>query len=172
MLTMAIIGVAYTSFTGRSLHLYWQILAPVYGLICVFAGWRQVDSSEARLSLVWTQALHWLAFLVAMNIIYSPDVRDVENNNSAGLNLMTLLALGTFVAGVHVRSWQICAVGCLLALSVPAIAWVEQSALFLLLVFILSVFIIASIWWTLRSQRHRTRETANTSSLTSKVTDL
>jgi hypothetical protein len=155
MLVMAIIGVAYTSFTGRSLNLYWQTLIPVYGIICVHAGWRRFDDPEARLGLIWTQVLHWLAFLVAMNIIYSPDVRDIENNNAAGLNLMILLALGTFVAGVHVRAWQICAVGCLLALSVPAMAWVEQSALFLLLAFAFAVFVVASLWWTLRSQRRK-----------------
>lgn len=153
MLIMAIVGVAYTSFTGRPLNLYWQTLIPVYGIICVHAGWRRFDEPEARLALIWTQALHWLAFLVAMNIIYSPDVRDIENNNAAGLNLMILLALGTFVAGVHVRAWQICAVGCLLALSVPAMAWVEQSALFLLLAFAFAVFVVASLWWTVRSQK-------------------
>ena len=33
------------------------------------------------------------------------------NPNATSLGMMTLLALGTFVAGVQARVWQICAVG-------------------------------------------------------------
>ena len=41
-----------------------------------------------------------------------------------------LLALGTFLAGVHLLSLQIGFLGVALALAVPAISWVKQSALF------------------------------------------
>jgi hypothetical protein len=41
---------------------------------------------------------------------------------------LTVLALGTFTAGIHIASWCICLVGVVLALGVPAIAWLEQSA--------------------------------------------
>jgi len=49
-----------------------------------------------------------------------------------GLALLMLLALGTFVAGVHI-AWQICILGLIMALAVPAIAWLTSYALFLTL---------------------------------------
>ena len=56
-----------------------------------------------------------------------------------------LLALGTFVAGVHV-SWQICVLGLIMALCVPAIAWLKQSALFLLLAVVLLIGLGITFW--------------------------
>ena len=47
------------------------------------------------------------------------------NAPATGLALLMLLALGTFVAGVHV-SWHICALGIAMALFVPAIAWLAE----------------------------------------------
>lgn len=154
MLTMALIGVGMESFTGRSMDSYWLILAPLYAVMCIVAGWKKVDDKERRLRLVWKQGLHWLAFLVAMLLVTSPEVRGVENNNAAGLNLMTILASGTFVAGVHAEAWQICVVGALLVLSVPAIAWVEQSALLIsLLIPVLALLAIGPILWAAHTQK-------------------
>jgi hypothetical protein len=153
MLTMALVGVGAVSFTGRSLDGYWLILAPLFAVMCVVAAWQKVEDNEGRIRLVWKQSLHWLAFLVAMLLVTSPEVRGVENNNAAGLNLMTILASGTFVAGVQVEAWQICVVGALLALSVPAIAWVEQSALLISLIPMFALLALGSILWAARAER-------------------
>jgi hypothetical protein len=50
--------------------------------------------------MIWTQALHWLAFLVAMNIVLLANVQLTLTATATGLTLLMLLALGTFVAGV------------------------------------------------------------------------
>src|SRR5260370_15249044 len=98
----------------------------------VISGWRQIETPAEHLQLVVTQVLHWLAFLVAMWLMFLPEVRGVVNDNATSLALLILLALGTFVAGVHAAVWRICAVGIFLALSVPAGAWVQASHLVLL----------------------------------------
>ena len=97
------------------------------GLLCVTMGWLNNHDSKARFRMVWSQALHWLAFLVAMNIVLLPAVQKMLTSAATGLGLLVLLALGTFVAGVHV-SWQICVLGLIMALCVPAIAWLTESA--------------------------------------------
>ena len=56
-------------------------------------------------------------------------------------------ALGTFVAGVHLLSWEICVLGLVMALGVPAIAWIEQSALLLVLAAVVLVLIAAAFLW-------------------------
>jgi hypothetical protein len=71
------------------------------------------------------------------------DVSRMMNADASALAALTVLALGTFTAGIHIASWRICLVGVVLALGVPAIAWLEQSALLLLLVAVVLVALIA-----------------------------
>jgi hypothetical protein len=124
--------VAYTSVSQQPLIGYWEFLAVAIGLVCVTTGWLHIHDPKARFRMVRTQALHWLAFLVAMNIVLLPDVQRLLNAPATGLALLMLLALGTFVAGVHV-SWHICVLGVIMALCVPAIAWLAESPLLLVL---------------------------------------
>jgi hypothetical protein len=153
VLILVVFGVAYTSFAKTPITTYWIVLAPFIGLICVIARWRDAENREQRLHLIWTQALHWGAVLVAMGLMFVADVSRMMNADASALATLTVLALGTFTAGVHIRAWRICVVGIVLALGVPAIAWLEQSALLLLLAAIVAVAVIAPFFW------HRKRST-------------
>ena len=158
MLFLAVFGIGYVSFTGRPADFIWMSLVPVFCIMCIIGGWRHAERKEDRWRLIWTQVLHWLSFFVVMNLVYLPEVRSVENNNAAGINLMTILALATFVAGVHAQAWQICGVGLILALAVPLVAWIEQSALISLILILGLVFIIGAIWLAMHRERRRASE--------------
>jgi hypothetical protein len=97
--------------------------------------------------LVWTQALHWGAVLLAMHLMFVADVSRMMNADASALAALTVLALGTFTAGVHIAAWRICLVGIALGVGVPAIAWLEQSTLLLLLVFVVLVAVTAPFFW-------------------------
>ena len=153
VLVLTLFGVAYASFSRKPLVGYWEFLAPVIGLLCIVIAWPHAPDRAARVRLVWTQALHWLAFLVAMNILLLSGVASLLGGDAIGLTILTLLALGTFVAGVHIQSWQICLLGMIMALGVPAIAWIERSALLLLLVVVALAAIGAALWWGMRGKR-------------------
>jgi len=147
MLILALFGVAYASVTQHPMKLYWLALAPFIGVFCIITRWREVHGRDARLRLIWTQALHWVAVLAAMNLIFVVDVGQMMNSDARGLSVLTLLALGTFTAGVHVGAWRICLVGVMLAAGVPAIAWLEQRALLLLLAVAALIAVTAPFWW-------------------------
>jgi hypothetical protein len=147
VLILTLFGVAYASFSRQSMVGYWEFLAPVIGVLCVIIGWPHAHDRAARLRLIWTQALHWLAFLVAMNLLLLSGVASMLSPDATGLTILTLLALGTFVAGVHTQAWQICALGMVMGLGVPAIAWIERSALLLLLAVVALAAIGAALWW-------------------------
>jgi hypothetical protein len=153
VLILTLFGVAYASFSRQSMVGYWEFLVPVIGILCVVTAWPHAPDRAARLRLVWTQALHWLAFLVAMNLLLLGGVTSTLSADASGLVILTLLALGTFVAGVHIQAWQICVLGVVMALAVPAIAWIERSALLLLLVFVALAAIGAALWWGARGKR-------------------
>jgi hypothetical protein len=148
VLVLTILGVAYTSVSHQPLIGYWEFLAVAMGLVCITTGWFHIYDRKFRFRMVWTQALHWLAFLVAMNIVLLPNVQRMLSAPATGLALLMLLALGTFVAGVHV-SWHICALGIAMALGVPAIAWLTESVLFLVLGLVALMGIGMTFWWRL-----------------------
>ena len=153
MLALAVGGIVLTGFRGLATYYYWMALAPVYGLACVLSGWREVDKTAEHLRLIVTQALHWLAFLAAMSLMFLPEVRGVVNDNATSLALLILLALGTFVAGVHARVWRICLVGVFLAAAVPAVAWIQDSAMLLAVASVLVVAAGAIFLWLWRRER-------------------
>src|SRR6202049_5260298 len=134
VLILTLFGVAHASFSRQSMVGYWEFLAPVIGLLCIILGWPHAPDKAARWRLVWTQALHWLAFLVAMNLLLLSGVATLLSPDATGLTILTLLALGTFVAGVHIQSWQICVLGMVMGLGVPAVAWIERAPLLLVVV--------------------------------------
>ena len=84
-----------------------------------------------------------------------PSVRGIDSDNATSLTLLILLALGTFVAGVHARVWRICAVGVFLAAAVPAVAWVQESAMLLLVGALLVIMIGLFFWWMWRRESGR-----------------
>ena len=146
----------YTNVGGRrcSLHEY---LAPAShtllgvfgfatGVFCVVTEWGHAKDRPARFRLLWTQALHWVAILVTMNIVLLSGVRQMLPAPAISLVLLTLLALGTFLAGVNFLSLRISFLGLALALAVPAIAWFTKSALFLVLAAIFVIGLGLALW--------------------------
>jgi hypothetical protein len=151
IIVLALVGISWTSISGASTTSYWVILTPVFALICIVTGWRHTLSGE-RASMVVTQILQWAAVLVAMYLIAVSGGRAVLNTNATGLMLLTLLALGLFVSGLNLRAWKLCLTGAFLAIAVPAIAWVEQAALLLLLIGLALIGVLLLYWWLRRGK--------------------
>src|SRR5262249_61597627 len=99
-----------------------------------------------RWQLILKQALHWGAILIAMNIMLLAGVQQFMPAPATGLVLLMLLALGAFLAGLNLSSLQICFLGVAMAVAVPAIAWLKQFALFLLLGAVLLVGLGLTFW--------------------------
>src|SRR5262245_66135328 len=73
VLALALFGVAYTSFSRSPMTLYWIVLAPLIGLICVVTRWPDAATKEQRTRLIMTQALHWAAVVLAMHLMFVGD---------------------------------------------------------------------------------------------------
>ena len=155
ILALAIIGVAYTNITHRPLVGYWEFLGIMTGLACVLTVWGETDDRDARMRLIWTQAIHWAAVLVAMNVLLLSGVQQLFPAMATSLVLLILLALGTFLAGLNLPSIPICFLGFALVLAVPAISWVKQSALFLVLAAIAFIGLVIA-YWSRRGPTHHT----------------
>jgi hypothetical protein len=142
MLTLALVGVVF-----RLPVSYWVILMPVFGCITIAEGWSHFSDRTERLGLVYRVGLNWCALLLAIYLLSNTGVSGVMNANATTLSMMTLLALGTFIAGVQARVWQICAVGSLLFLAVPGLGWLDQSPLLLTAAGVVVVALGGLAWW-------------------------
>jgi hypothetical protein len=163
ILALAIIGVAYTNISQRPLVGYWEFLGIMTGLACVVTAWGEIDDRDARIRLIWTQAAHWAAVLVAMNVLLLSGVQQLFPATATSLVLLILLALGTFLAGLNLPSVQISFLGFALMLAVPAISWIKQSALFLVLA-VIAFIGLAIAFWSHRGSTHHGKETHPASS--------
>ena len=139
VLALALGGVAYTNVSHGALNGYWEFLALLTGVVCIFTNWDRRGDKRTRFRLVWTQALHWVAVLIAMNVMLLAGVQQVLTASASSLVLLILLALGAFLAGVSLMSVQLCFLGVVMAASVPTISWLQQSLLFFI---VAAVFLI------------------------------
>lgn len=152
-LFLALAGVAYSNVSHQPLTGYWELLALAMAVMCVVTQWDGGSDRSSGFRLIGTQALHWAAVLVAMNIMVLNRVQSMLPAPALSLVLLMLLALGTFLAGVSFLSVEICFLGAALALAVPAIAWLTQSFLFLVLVLLFVAGIGVAVWPSLARRR-------------------
>jgi hypothetical protein len=146
VLGLAIVGVAYTNMAHQPLVGYWEFLALATGVVCVVAEWPKLDEGQGRLRLIWTQSVHWVAVLAAMNIMLLSGVQQFVPAPATSLVLLLLLALGTFLAGLNLSLLPICFLGLALALAVPVVSWLKQSVLFLVLIAVFLVGVAVTLW--------------------------
>lgn len=146
ILLLALAGVAYSNVSQRPLAGYWELVAMITGGVCIFTEWDKNEDKQARVRLIWTQAVHWVAVLVAMNIMLLAGVQQLLPAPATSLVLLMLLALGSFLAGLNLASLELCFLGLVLALAVPTVSWVKQSMLFIILGAALVVGIGMTFW--------------------------
>jgi hypothetical protein len=145
VLGLAIVGVAYTTMAHQPLVGYWEFLALATGLVCIVTEWPKLDDRQGRFRLIWTQAVHWAAVLVVMNIMLLSGVQQFIPTPATSLVLLLLLALGTFLAGLNLSLLPICFLGAALAFAVPIISWLKLPVLFLVLIIVFLVGIAMAL---------------------------
>jgi hypothetical protein len=146
VLALAIFGVAYSNFSGHPINGYWEFLAIAMGLLCIFVSWPKAPDRASRLRLVWTQAAHWVAVIVAMNLVLLQGFQQLMPVQAVGLILMLLLGVGTFLAGVNLMSLRICFLGLAMALAIPAMTWLKQASLLLALAGVAIAGLVVAFW--------------------------
>jgi hypothetical protein len=148
-LALAIFGVAYSNLSRQPLNGFWEFMSLAMAFVCIASGWPNAPDGDARLRLVWTQAAHWATILVTMNLVLTSSFQQLMPVPATSLVLLMLLALGTFLAGINLTSLAICFLGLAMAMSIPAIAWLKQASLFLLLAGV-AVAGLAIVFWPRR----------------------
>ena len=142
MVLLALLGVGLATLSPRLARNYWMTLVPIYGVLCTVTAWRRSQlAGAAGGKLVLRQVLHWLAIGAAVLLDFTVRGAGVETQLSSGFNALLLLALGCFLAGVHL-DWTFTLVGLLLVLTLVCAAKAEQ---YLWLLFLVGVLLIGGL---------------------------
>jgi hypothetical protein len=162
MLLLTLIGVALTTASKPAAPPYWISLAPIFGILCAGTAWAR-HAEGSRRAEITRQILHWLGVAVAMALDFM--IRDTgeETGKASGLNAMLLLALGCFLAGVHLE-WHFAIVGLMLSLALIVVAKAEE---YVWLVFVVGALATGALfglrWWLRRGHQPRPGVHAGTS---------
>jgi hypothetical protein len=120
------IGVAINDYNAASAFRYWMWMAPLFGVISTAAAWaraRRRDEAVGR--VLQTQVMHWVGVVGAVYLVYLLQSTGRMENEAAGLSVLIVLSLASFLSGVH-ADWRLSLVGVVLGLAVVSFAILEQ----------------------------------------------
>jgi len=130
------IGFALVDLRGEWAPAYWTVAGPTGFLASLALGWRHARlTGRLRASSGLRNLLHWGAMMAAILLAGLLPARGLLSWAGTGPAFLLLLALGYFLAGVHLdRAFRwiglLLAGGYLLVLFAPAHAWLLLGVLF------------------------------------------
>jgi hypothetical protein len=154
MVLLALLGVGLTTTNSAVAPTYWISLVPVYGLLCVSIAWaRSHHDPSLRRPVVVRQIFHWLGIGVALGLDFYVRRTGEETGAAAGINALLLLALGCYLAGIHLE-WMFIIVGLLLTLALLIITKADQYLWLIFVVGGLAVAAMLTLAWHLNKSRY------------------
>lgn len=134
MVLLALLGVGLTTANSAVAPTYWVSLVPIYGMLCVFAAYtRSGIGGVADRGAVVRQIFHWLGIAAALGLDFYIRGTGQENGVAAGLNALLLLAVGCYLAGVHLE-WPFAVVGVLLSVTLVCVAEADEYLWLILII--------------------------------------
>jgi hypothetical protein len=111
LMALAIIGVGMTYFYPDRSYRYWLAIVPVFGVACLSLEWARLKSKgKGFWPIIKDQFYHWSGVLVSVYLVYLLFNAQQLNNQNAGLVVLLVLALATFLAGIQL-GWRLYLLG-------------------------------------------------------------
>jgi hypothetical protein len=149
MALLALLGVGLTTTSASIAPTYWISLVPIYGAACVGIAWAR---GRHRGGVAWSgvvrQVLHWVGIAIALGLDFLIRGTGEETGSAAGMNALLLLALGCYLAGVHLE-WVFTLVGVLLTVALVIVTKAEQYLWLIFVVGAVTIALIIALRWLL-----------------------
>ncbi|MGH7905404.1 MAG: hypothetical protein ACREP6_02140 [Candidatus Binataceae bacterium] len=159
---LVVLGLFLANVSQSKADWYWSAMFPVFFLVCLGHELIAGDvTSRPAWKIVLMQALHWLAPIVAVRIVFLQLARGQMDANEAAMMIVLLLAVTSFLAGLHFDHSFVW-VGIILALA--AVFSTEVQAYFWLIGLIAAALLGLAIF---AGYMLRRRRRANTRTLAS-----
>jgi hypothetical protein len=160
MVLLALLGVGLTTTSSSFAVTYWVSLVPIYGLLCIGTAWiRATEERQLSWPVVVRQALHWLSIGVALGLDFFIRGTGEETGVAAGLNALLVLALGCFLAGIHLE-WPFALVGVLLTAALIIVAKADQYLWLIFLIAGVTIAVMIALRWLIPKPLRKHKEAA------------
>lgn len=105
MLILAFIGLIITDVRSKGGWNYWRWIVPIYAIVALWLSWylRRRKHSLSPVTL-WHELLHWIGLIVAVFLISFFVSEGLIGRFQAALAMLTLIALGVFLAGIYIET--------------------------------------------------------------------
>jgi len=103
LILFSFVGVLLTNFMPTFVWKYWNISIPIFALLCIGLNWADNRSRPYAFKLLLQEVLHWSGILLTIYLVSIFVHYGLISNIDAGLFVLTLLALGTFMAGIYLN---------------------------------------------------------------------
>jgi hypothetical protein len=163
MVLLALLGVGLTPTNPSAARTYWISLVPIYGLLCVTLAWARTRNEPGHRLAVLRQLFHWLGIGIALGMDFFIRRAGTESDLAAGMNALLLLALGCYLAGVHLE-WLFAVVGILLTLALVIVANANEYVWLIFVVGGLAVAAMLILGWFLSRSHSGSAEPAKSAS--------
>jgi hypothetical protein len=141
MLVLAFVGIGASDVSGAGTQGYWSVLAIGFALASYALQWAHAGEGFRHGEAALRMAVHWAGVLAAIQLVHLFIASGRLTNADTGLLEGVILALGTFLCGVH-ASWRLIVIGLALGLATAAVAYLEQ---YLWVLFGLAVLALVAI---------------------------
>ncbi len=155
MLVLALFGMVLTDMKIGGGWLYWRFVTPIFALLSIGLSLHlrhlKLRNTVAKL---WHELLHWAGFLLSVYLISALVKMGFISQFQAGVEVLILVALATFLAGVYIEPTFL-VIGIALGLLVAGVAFLDQY-IYGLLVPVVAIAILVLFWLSRRKKSHHT----------------
>jgi len=153
MLVLALLGMVLTDMKVGGGWFYWRIITPIYALLSLGLSLHlrhlQVRNTVAK---IWHEILHWVGFLLSVYLVSALVKMGFISQFQAGVEVLVLVALATFLAGVYIEPTFL-VIGIALGLLVAGVAFLDQY-LYGILVPVVAIAVVMLFWLSRRKKTH------------------
>ena len=146
LILLAGVGIGITTFSPQRGFSYWLAIVPLFGGVSAFLAYERARArGESPAGPLRAQLFHWVGLLGAFQLVFLLKSAGQLEYDALGLVALTVLALTTFLAGVH-TDWRLCLVGLLLGAVAAAGAYVQQVAWAVGIPALLLLAVLGFVW--------------------------
>ncbi|MGB5618460.1 MAG: hypothetical protein WBM78_16570 [Desulfobacterales bacterium] len=154
LLVLVVIGVGISYFLPDKSYRYWVAMVPIFGIACTSSEWSRLRRQDLGIwKTVRNQLIHWFGVLVSVYLVHMLLNIQLLTKQNAGLVVLLVLALGTFLAGLQL-GWRLYVLGAFLWIILLMAAYLQGS----LWVMILLGVVMISLFLYLRSRSGKSSE--------------
>ncbi|MGO9114707.1 MAG: hypothetical protein ACLP9L_36285 [Thermoguttaceae bacterium] len=146
----SIAGFALTNYAPERASWYWVLILPAFAAVPIWHTWTTIRrGGKTNWSIVRKQIYHWVALLIAIQVLFVLIRNETINGRSGSLVALLLMALTCANVGINF-DWVFIVVGAILAMAVLVAALFQEYVWLVMLGLGLAFVVLLLMQWLAR----------------------